>query len=95
MLLQVVVLVQSSQSSSEMFATAALLALAGSAAAIPVIGNFTLEKRTYTNARFTWYDVDVGYGACGTWNQDSDMVCTHSSLDVTTLMGIWQTRSLP
>ena len=48
-----------------MFAAAALLALAGSAVAVPLIGNFTIEKRAYTNARFTWYDVDVGYGACG------------------------------
>lgn len=49
------------------------LALFGAAAAAPA----AIEKRTFTNARFTWYDVNIGYGACGTWNLDSDMVSVH------------------
>ena len=54
-----------------MFAAVAALsvaALAGSALAVP------LSKRDYTNAKFTWYDPDVGIGACGGYNSDSDYV---------------------
>ena len=58
-----------------MFAAAAVaLTLAGSALALPLAGNFTLDKRVYNNARLSWYDPNVGYGSCGTWYQNSDMV---------------------
>ena len=68
-----------------MFATAAFFALAGSALAIPLHANSTLEKRVFNDARFTWYDTDAGYGSCGTWNQDSDMVSitNNAALDFT------------
>ena len=58
-----------------MFAAAAVaLTLAGSALSIPLNGNFTLDKRVYNNARLSWYDPNVGYGSCGTWYQNTDMV---------------------
>ncbi|KAG8215760.1 RlpA-like double-psi beta-barrel-protein domain-containing protein-containing protein [Butyriboletus roseoflavus] len=31
-----------------------------------------IHKRSFTNARFTFYD--VGLGACGIWNSRSDMI---------------------
>ena len=56
------------------FSLAALagLALAGVTAALPLNANVTLSKRTYTNAKMTWFV--VGLGSCGWTNKDSDMV---------------------
>ncbi|KAJ3555392.1 hypothetical protein NM688_g2600 [Phlebia brevispora] len=56
-----------------MRSAAALLTFASVALAMPL--NFTLSKRqTYSNERFTWYNVDVGLGSCGQEFQDSDFV---------------------
>ncbi|KAJ3525566.1 hypothetical protein NM688_g8384 [Phlebia brevispora] len=53
--------------------SAVLLAFASVALAAPF--NSTVEKRqTYSNERFTWYNVDVGLGACGVEFQDTDFV---------------------
>ena len=55
--------------------TAVILALACAVLAVPF--NATLGKRqTYSNARLTWYDPAVGYGACGLVYQNTDYVST-------------------
>ncbi|KAG9312543.1 RlpA-like double-psi beta-barrel-protein domain-containing protein-containing protein [Chiua virens] len=35
-------------------------------------GDVDVHKRSFTNARFTYYD--VGLGACGVWNNPSDHI---------------------
>ena len=57
----------------------AILALAGSSYAVPVNAT-SLLSRDYTNARFTWYHPNVGQGACGGWNQDTDFVSDKLSM---------------
>ena len=55
----------------------AALALAGSSYAVPV-NSTALASRAYTGARFTWYHPNVGQGACGGWNQDTDFVSSET-----------------
>ena len=56
-----------------------VLAVAGSALAVPVQGNFTVDKRDYTDAKYTWYDITVGETACGGWYSSSDYVSVSPS----------------
>ncbi|THG94730.1 hypothetical protein EW026_g6794 [Hermanssonia centrifuga] len=61
---------------------AALVAASPAPAPAPVaegikVANATLSQRDYTDARFTWYE--VGQGACGGTNTDSEYVVALNS----------------
>lgn len=55
-----------------MFTTAAIaLALLGLTSASPIPAIPSIEKR-FSGARMTYYDTEVGLGACGAWHSNSE-----------------------